>query len=71
MWEQYDPATDSILCLKPDEARDYPLGTRALFNNVEFSVVKHEAIRDAVSQEVAGFFIYFKPVGIEDVELDS
>lgn len=62
MWELYDPQTDSILCLKPDEARDYPLGTRAIFNDVEFSVVHQQPICDAVSGEVKGFFIYFKPI---------
>jgi hypothetical protein len=71
MWEQYDPATDSILCLKPDQAQKYPLGTLVFFSGVEFRAVKHEAIRDAVSQQVAGYFIYFKPVGREDVQSDS
>ena len=67
MWELYDPQTDSILCLKPEEARDYPLGKRAVFNDVEFSVVHQQPIRDAVSGEVKGFFIYFKPIGTGNV----
>jgi hypothetical protein len=71
MWEQYAPQTDSILCLEPERAQAYPLGTRAIFNDVEFAVARRQPIRDAGSQEVKGFFIYFKPVGHENVESDS
>ena len=71
MWKEYDPATDSVLCLKPNQAKDYPLGTRAHFNGVEFVVVKQQPIRDATSQEVHGFFVFFKPVAPQDLNSDS
>ena len=65
MWEEYDPQTDAILCLKPEEAKAYPLGTRVIFNDVECSVVHKQPIHEA--QEVVGICIYFKPFETNNV----
>jgi hypothetical protein len=64
MWEEFDPATDCTLCLKADEAGNYPIGKRVLFNDVEFAVAHHQPLRGSV-------FIYFKPVDQENGESDS
>jgi hypothetical protein len=68
MWEEYNPARDAILCLSVDDSQDYPLGRRAVVNGVELAVVKRQPMRRAISEEVYGYFIYFKPADPQSIE---